>query len=341
MYGFQEHLELNFDQLLQKVTPQQIFEFLLRQPFSFENRYLSPLRGDRKPGCRFEQRQDGTILFVDFGERLLRPEKTHRTCIGMLMEMYNVSYSGAVQLVCTEFGLSHNPLDYQVVVAERSYSEKNNTIITFDVKPLTKGDQIFWSQFLIKPEELTADSVFPIKRFVVKKERSRKVIIVYRYCYAIDFVDAVKIYQPYHPKFKWITNCNENHIGNIDNLPATGCELIVQKSYKDHRVIRNLLPNTNVVWFQNEGCVPSMEILKDLTERFELITIFFDNDADGVKAAIKVMSVFNSIRQHCCRVIYLPETTIEQKDPAGFVHKEGRTDTVTVLNQIGLYGKNA
>ena len=162
-----------------------------------------------------------------------------------------------------------------------------------------------------------------------------------------DFVDKIKIYQPYGGKYKWITNCDEDNIGNFDNLPPTGRELIIQKSYKDHRVLRNLEWGLNVIWFQNEGCVPSMDILVNLTQRFEYITIFFDNDEDGMKAAQKLCDIFNMIRESCARTVFLPKRRKHKqlygdylKDPGAFINKEGKQDFIKTLKQIGINGKN-
>lgn len=340
MYGYQDYTNVTPEQLLQKITQEQIFEFVLEQPFNINDRYLSPFRKDTKPGCRFAEREDGTIVFIDFGEKLINPSKTHRSCFGMVMDRYNVTIDGAVRLLCIQFGLSKDATDYEsVTINTTAYArseDKDYADIQFDKIPFAKRDVIYWSQFIIRPEHLKEDRVYATNRFSIKKTNTFKTINVYGHCYAIDFIDRVKIYQPYSEKYKWITNCNENNIGNIDNLPATGDELIIQKSYKDHRVLRNLNLGLNVIWFQNEGCVPSLEILKNLTERFTLITIFFDNDKDGIIAARKLLQVFNEIKPGCARMLYLPRRKFEWKDPGEFVKKEGRIDLIKVLKYIGL-----
>ena len=349
MYGYQEHIELTPEQLLQKITQQEIFESVLQLPFNFGMRYCSPFREDKKPGCRFEERPDGTIVFVDFGEKFLTGH-THRSCFGMVMDLYNVGIGGAILAICSKFGLSTNPKDYTPVIKSSYEVVSNNsqdTIITYQEKFPVKSDVQFWSQYLIKMEHLKEDNNFSIRQFTVKNNKGTFVINTFKYSYVFDFIHQRKIYQPYNVKYKWISNCDENCIGNIDNLPLTGKELIIQKSYKDHRVLRNLDLGLNVIWFQNEGCVPDLTILKNLTERFELITIFFDNDDDGILAAQKLVEVFNSLREGCVRMIYLPKKRKHKqlhgmylKDPGDFIHKEGRQDLIKVLKQIGINGKD-
>lgn len=348
MYGYVEHIEITPEQILQKVTQQEIHEWVLQQPFQFGDRYCSPFREDSHPGCRFEEREDGAILFVDFGERLLSGH-THRSCFGMVMDRYNVTMDGAIRKICENFRLSVDSKDYQLVnkiVYERT-TKSISTEMTYEKKPYYKLDVIYWSQFLIKTPELISDNVHNVDWFTLRNHKGYRKITAYKYCYCMDFVDRLKIYQPYSDKYKWITNCDENNIGNFDNLPASGRELIVQKSYKDHRVLRNLDWGLDVVWFQNEGCVPSIEILKNLTERFEYITYFYDNDEDGIAAAKKLMDITNAIRQDCARVVVMPRRRKHKqlfgnylKDPSEFIHREGRHDLITALKSIGIHGKN-
>ena len=343
MYGYENLFELTPDQILQKITQQQIFEFVLKKQFNFADRYLSPFRDDKKPGCRFEQRPDGTIVFVDFGERFRNPTKTHRSSFRMVMDAHNVTLQGAMKILCEHFNISTNKEDYQILnVIQYERVEKSFLPMTYEAKPFAKSDVTYWSGFLIKLEHLLEDHSYAVKRFTVLKEGKLKVINIYQYCYVFDFIDRVKFYQPFKDKYRFITNCDENNIGNFDNLPISGEELIIQKAYKDHRILRNLDWGLNVVWFQNEGCVPDMEILIGLVNRFNLITIFFDNDEDGIMAALKIHAVFNSIRQGCCRIVHLPiflSHKLTWKDVGEFINKEGKQDLITVLKQIGINEK--
>lgn len=352
MYGYEEHFEITPEQILQKVTQQQIFEFVLKQPFNFGDRYCSPLREDNKPDCRFEEREDGTILFVDFGEKYLTGN-THRTCFKMVMEAFGFTLINALRKICNEFNLSRDIGSYSVVSTNNviynptGKGERKSTLLTYDSKFPSKSDIIFWSQFLIKLEHLQEDNSYCVRSFTITNDKGYRKINAYKHCYVYDFIDAMKFYQPYSEKYKWITNCDENHIGNIDNLPSIGDELIIQKSYKDHRVLRNLDFGLHVIWFQNEGCVPSLEILNNLTERFKIITVFYDNDKDGVIAGMKLVDILNVIRPGCARMVHLPRKRKHKqlfgeylKDPAAFINKEGKTDLITALKQIGIYAKN-
>lgn len=338
MYGYEDYLDITPEQILQKVNQEKIFEWVLKEPFEFgKHKYKSPFREHSNPEkgtCRFEQRADGTILFVDFGDTI-----THRTCFRMVMDIYNCTLNEALKIIVSHFNLSKEKYEYTSIIKSNQYiktEQSSDTTITYDPIELTKKHKLYISQYLILPQHLIEDSVFPTNKFYIQKpNKIRKTINVYTICFALDFIDAVKLYQPYSVDYKFITNCNEDHIGNFDNLDEYGDELIITKSWKDHRVIRNLLFLKNVIYFQNEGMTPSFYILENLSKRFKFITIFFDNDETGIKAAIKLQNIFNKIKIGSCRIIYMP-VSIGYKDPGAVVSKEGRTDTIKLFKTIGL-----
>jgi hypothetical protein len=338
MYGYEEHIDITPEQLLQKISQEQIFEWLLNEPFKFGKKYKSPFRehSTGKGTCRFEQRPDGTIVFVDFGD-----DKTHRTCFGMLIDLApNVhNIQDAIKLILSQFKLSTSTGDYKPIstLPKRIVTDHTGeTIITFDKRDIQRRDKLYISQFLILPEHLKEDLVYPTSRFHIQKGNAkRRTTIIHGLCFAIDFIDKVKLYQPYSSDYRFITNCDEDNIGNFDNLEEEGEKLLITKSWKDHRVLRNILFLKNVIWLQNEGMIPSMYILENLSKRFKHIIILFDNDATGVKAAIKLRDIFNQIRSSSCRMVIIPRKN-DYKDPASVVKIEGRQDTITILKQIGL-----
>jgi len=88
MYGYEDSFDILPDQLLQKVTAKEIFEWIFEQDINTIVRYISPFRDDPSPSCRFQETSDGTLLFIDFGET---SGKTHRTCWRAVMDHYKCS----------------------------------------------------------------------------------------------------------------------------------------------------------------------------------------------------------------------------------------------------------
>lgn len=344
MYGYDELIDILPEQILQKVTETEIFEMVLGEEIILDSnvRYVSPFRQDKSPGCRFETQEDGTLIFVDFGDPT---GKTHRNCFNAVMDKYGCSFNTSLRIILANFGLSQDQADYEPVHINRKIIEEAPvpTIITCDYKGMEKRDRKYWSSFLITPDQLEEDKTFNVFRVTINSRKGKKSFQPFGLCYAFTGFKSghVKLLQPYNdPKYKWITNCDENDIGNIENIPLVGEELIIQKSYKDHRVLRNADFGLNVVWTMNEGCVPDPRILLDLTQRFNLITIFYDNDEAGIEAASKLMGVFLLVNpQAKVRMVYLPRRKFPHKDPAAFVSKEGRKDLQEVLKYIGIKPK--
>lgn len=344
MYGYGKLVEILPEQVLQKVSELQIFEWVFDHSIDVLQHYVSPFRSDTTPNCRFETRPDGALLFIDFGDK-----KTHRSCFQAVMDKYpGTTFNDALKLILQHFGLSNDPIDYepvkQVYVPSSDSPHDNSHAAIHQInRGFERRDALYWSQFLIQLVHLAEDDVRCVERVTIDNPKKRKVTFSpFGLCYSFNFGDHVKLYQPNNnPKYKWITNCDENDIGNIGNLPRTGKELIIQKSYKDHRVLRNMNLGLDVIWTQNEGCVPRADILLDLSQRFELITIFYDNDQPGREAAAKLMTIILTINPGAkVRCIHLPVRKYHHKDPGEFVKKEGRRDLIEVLHYIGINPKN-
>ncbi len=334
MYGYEEYFDLSPEHILQKVTQEQIFKIVLKDIYLDTVCYTSPFRKDKNPGCWLTY-HDGVLLFVDFGDK----SKTHRSCFRMIMDKYGVDMRTALKIVCNHYKLSQNILDYEEIAiddSERISVSKPPPIISFYPKEFTKQDKKYWSQYLISPNQLEEDKVYSVESFTINGKK----ITPYGLSYAYTFPDnKVKIYQPYNnPKYKWITNCDNNVIGNISNISERGKNLIVSKSYKDCRVLRNL-GYKNVVWFQNEGQVPNDFNNINLISRFEKIIFFYDNDISGKEAGDKLASIYNGYKKDCATNLYLP-TKYGWKDPSDFIKKEGTKDLIKILNKMNLYAED-
>jgi len=335
MYGLYEYTNITPEQLLQKITREQIFEFVLNQKIDLNRRYRSPFREDKNAGCFFSL-VSGALVFVDYADR---ENKKRRSCFGMVMDLYKVDLGGALNMICDHFGLSKNNIDYErtkeTYTKTTEESDVLDTIITYDKKEYTKKDKLHWSQWLIIIDQLEEDNVFSTNRFKIIKPSGTKIITPYSYCYTIDFIHHVKILQPYS-QYKWITNCDEDDIGNIDNLPPTGEYLIIQKSYKDCRVLRNN-EYLNTIWFMNEGVIPSEYILKNLLSRFKRVIIFYDNDIHGIRSAYRLYLILKALSNpfNTIEIKYLP-ISYSSKDVGEYINRRGRIELLKILNKMKI-----
>jgi len=333
MYGYYEHSDITPEHLLQVVDQTKIFEWVIGEPVVIGNLYKSPFREDHRPKCFFTQREDGIILFVDFGDRT---GSTHRSCFKMVMDNYNprLNLTQALNLICNKFELSRDSTDYKPIEYAKIKGKSYETVIEYIARDYESKDRKYWNTFLISIDNLKEDNVLAVSKFTKSNNKGVFSRHPSNICYAIDFISRVKIYMP-KDSMKFVTNCNENDIGNIDNLPHWGDRLIITKSYKDHRVIRNVLGFHNVIWLMNEGCEPDEYILKNLLSRFKEVIIFFDNDYPGFRAAYKLYKTLISFSpSHKIFIRYIPIQYKPIKDAGEFVAKEGRQDTLRLLTKI-------
>ena len=170
--------------------------------------------------------------------------------------------------------------------------------IKFARRKFDNRDKKFWTQYGISKFQLIEDKVIPISAYQVYSKKLNKYVVItcsdITYAYT-DFKDGkVKIYRPYNKEFKWTTNCNMNDIGCYESLTQTGEKLVITKSYKDCRVLRNL--GLNSIWLQNEVAIPSRNIFEDLCKRFKKIFVIFDNDSTGLAFSKKIVDTINSIK---------------------------------------------
>ena len=121
-----------------------------------------------------------------------------------------------------------------------------------------------------------------------------------------------------------------NDVGGINSLVSFGRQLVITKSYKDWRVLKNI--GLNVIWFQSENMFPSISILQDLASRFTNFTILFDNDEAGIKAGEKLLNLLFEL-QSGVRRVNVPFDLLEKgvKDPSDLRKRYGEVKLLDFL----------
>jgi len=330
-YGYYEFVPLNMQEILLRVSQEDIFSIVTKP--ALNEFILSPLREDSGAGCYFEWYRD-KLYFIDFGFSNIPLD-----CFGFISNYYGISHSETLKMINDHFqlGLGYSNHIIKPVIPQRSslkVIEKKDTQILFQPRNYNKQDGHFWSPYGIKKSELIDDHVYAVKWFKVLKDGNQSVIRPFTPAYAyFEFKPRVKIYNPTTKvyKNKWVTNCNSNDIGNFSNIDVYGVHLLITKSYKDCRVLKNA-GKKNTIWFQNEGTVPEAHIIGLLAKRFQRFSLLFDNDIAGLKAAERVMSIINN---------YFPEkvdnyTVPVGKDPAEMRKTVGQQELIHFLTKNHL-----
>lgn len=347
MYGYSEYTPLTKEEVLRRVSEKDIFQALFDNVdivLDRERLYKAPYRNDIHADCWFEE-HEGVLCFIDFAST----GKKSKTCFDVIMIMYGLSFAQSIQWCNEKFnlGLGNSSTKVKKIVVENDYIEEEKIIKSFKKRTITLlprkfnyKDKQFWGKYEISSDNLKEDSVVAVEMYRAYSKKGKPFSVrPLDVCYAYtEFPDQrVKIYYPSGNKFnKWITNCNQDDVGSIKHLPKKGELLIISKSYKDCRVLRNL--GLNSIWFQNEGMFPNMRIIKDLTKRFKHIVVWFDNDNAGITNSRIAVNYINSISPNKARSIMLPPKLLLEniKDPSDFFFHKGKIELTSFLKEKSI-----
>jgi 5S rRNA maturation endonuclease (ribonuclease M5) len=277
-------------ELLQSLDQLYCWRSLLGYDIKLGDKILSPFRIDNNPNCILRYAPDGNILFSDLSRG------DHVSIIEAVKRLKNLSYIESLNYLSTlkTNKIYHNPPKYknQFRIIICPYIDKEKNPIYF------KKDKEYWSKRLISSNNLKEDLVYRVKKFKCNSKKNPYVFtehILNELCYSYIVNNKIKLHfvETTDKSKRFISECGENEIGNLDNLPLYGNSLIISKSYKECRIIRNI--NYNAIWVQGESIDIPKNIKINLLKRFKNIFILYDNDESGYLNAKKLKDKFNKI----------------------------------------------
>lgn len=324
------------NKILEYVSEEEIFELVLGyKPIEYQ--YLcSPLREDKNPGCWFERKSNGKLIFIDYAD----PFYNKQDCFDFVKRFFNLSNFYQTLLFIKETLIDGKDLKRRSVekpLPLKEKKEKKPFEIYIKARNYIQSDRLFWfNKYGITRKQLEEDKVFPVSKYVLKNTRKGDFFVtVSTNCYAYKGFEKnkTKLYFPFRKgKGRFITNCDQNDIGCASSVKNTR-QLVITKSYKDCRVLRNL--GVNCIWFQNEGMIPDKEMLVDFfnNHNFEDIVIFFDNDETGIIASEKVKGVLNNFV--ASRTTTLPVFLLSEgvKDASDLYCEKGKKALIEFLKE--------
>ena len=329
------------DKILKYVLEEDIFELVFGfKPKEFDY-VTSPFREDNDAGCWFQYCLSGKLKFIDFGSQsYIRGIKMiNIDCFDAVQIFYKLPDLYQTLKFIKKHLIDGKDLPEKSIVLLKQ-KEKKETNIIFDVREFDTRDKQYWKKYKISKQNLVDDKVFAVKKYMVINSKygdysSR----TYDLCYAhTDFDNGrKKLHRPFQKgKHRFLTNCNQNDIYGIRHLQKFGDRLIITKSYKDYRVLKN--QGLNVIAFQNEGMTPINDILLPICSRFKSITVFFDNDNVGIEAGEKLSNYINSYFPDKSNYIHLDIELLESNisDPSDLIHKKGEKTLVNFLKDNNL-----
>jgi len=345
-YNYSDNLEergyFSKSRILEYVSQEDIFSLVFGfRPVEFE--YVkSPFRDDSNPGCWFEYSgQNGKLRFKDFGstDRYIgRVNLGNIDCFDAVQVYFKLSNFYQTLSFIKKHLIDGKNLPKRVPIKLLKQSAKKKEVeILIRARPFIKKDKEFWEKYGISRQNLIDDKVFPTTQVTLLNTKKGNLTFVtsdVSYAFTDFSGKRKKIYRPNQKgKKRFVTNCKADDIGNIRQLIPYGKQLVVTKSYKDCRVLRN--QGLNSVWLQNEGMRPSIKSTIELCKRFEDVIVFYDNDEVGIQAAQKISQEINIMLPNKSRSLHLPVSMFERgiTDPADLVGLDGVTPLRQFLTQ--------
>lgn len=323
---------LDKEVILQYTSEEEIFSLVFDfEPVEYQTT-TSPIRKDSIPGAYFERfyysKDRSKLLFKDWAD----PNKNIYDCFDIVQIYFGLNgFKETLQFVKEKL-IDGKPLikrDKKIIT--NFINKKGHTEIYCSTTNYSIEDKLFWSPYGIKSNHLLEDKVFKTSKYYIQKpgEEYRTSSVCYSptYVYTEFQSGNKKLYSPYKTK-RFITNCTKNDIGGLLTYipPSHESTLIITKSYKDCRVLRNM--GYNSIWLQNEGMIPDLEILLPLVIDFDNVIIFFDNDETGVKASEKLVDILQNYVMGNVYSLHLPFYLYEEKikDPSDMYKIKGEKE---------------
>ncbi len=315
--------------ILDKITPFDIFTCYCTGFTAIGKRFKSELRDDKNPTCSVFC-YGNTIFYKDFSE------SGSLSCFDYVMRKYSLSFVEAMQKINIDFSLNLESLIFVDEVSETKFTKSN-----FDIRTLPQyilsirvcirnwdlKDKEFWNgKYYLTSNDLRKYNICPLSGYYINNIYTECGSNVYGYYFgkSEDGYELWKIYQPYACKEeKWRTNCPEYIIQGLQQLEDIGETLIITKSLKDVVVINSCQYST--IAPQSETNNLSEGFIEKLKTRFQEIVILYDNDQPGITAAKKLSEIHN------LRTIFMPDTS---KDASDFIELYGKEVLKNYLKDI-------
>lgn len=309
------------DEVLKRITEEEIFERYLQLPVDENVQYINPLRVDSNPGCKYYHNNQGKLRFKDFSKGY------NWDCFAVVQYIYSCSFIDALRIIVKDFKLNTEIVKYE---SNKEVRVRERYKIEIKTRAWDTSDLDYWFRFNITTNILSYYSVYPCKSIWVNGEyyRCRKNDPCYAYYFSND------LYKLYFPKRikgenRFFTNVilSDNFLQGYSQLPPFGDLLIITKSYKDIMSLYSF--NLLAVAPQSESQIINQEQYEILSSRFHNIISLGDNDSSGRRF------LNNHKRSYNIPSFLFPWTM--EKDFSDNVKKFGKDKIQEIINQVKEY----
>lgn len=338
------------DNILSKVSQEQIMDYYFPQIVSIGAKYHNPFRSDSNSGCYFAYSKAGNLIFFDNSN----PEYGG-DCFKIVMLKHNLNFFNALLKINEDFKLKltdkkHVPdkleltslrkNQYQERISRKNLKRTHYKVIS---RKWNVNDENYWlNNYGISLELLERYGIFPVNRYQQRNWDWSYFETKYQYddneddpCYCFTFksnndsVTSVKLYRPFNKKFKWCGNVDSCDIQGYDQLPDDGELLIIASSMKDLLTLTSI--GYNVIAPQGETIPMPKSIMNDLSKRFKRIVFIFDRDETGIKFSKKEAE----LNQCEYRILpYVDNLTEKDKDFADYRKALGKEKFIATCQEL-------
>ena len=314
MLDFEFTPDITKEFLQSKYSDETYFEHYLGFPVT-KKLFTSVLRSDKKPTCSFYRNKNGDLIYKDFGTG------DNFNFIGLVMEMFNLSYYQAINKIAADFGLIKTDIISVKAEIKESTSkilDTGPTYIQVTTKSFSKEELDWWNKFGIEQELLDKYKVFSCEHVFINGRLSVSSTpnnYIFGYYFGTDNGRELwKIYMPLRKKFRFLNNISMDVLQGYEQLPESGPLLVITKSMKDSIVLKRLgipavAPNSEVL-------IISQEQMNEFHKRFKYIVFYWDRDYAGVTNLQKIRKTYPE-----CAYFINPKNTA--KDLSDCVEKFG------------------
>lgn len=314
MLDFEFTPDITKEFLQSKYSDETYFEHYLGFPVT-KKLFTSVLRSDKKPTCSFYRNKNGDLIYKDFGTG------DNFNFIGLVMEMFNLSYYQAINKIAADFGLIKTDIISVKAKIKESTSkilDTGPTYIQVTTKSFSKEELDWWNKFGIEQELLDKYKVFSCEHVFINGRLSVSSTpnnYIFGYYFGTDNGRELwKIYMPLRKKFRFLNNISMDVLQGYEQLPESGPLLVITKSMKDSIVLNRLgipavAPNSEVL-------IISQEQMDEFHKRFKYIVFYWDRDYAGVTNLQKIRKTYPE-----CAYFINPKNTA--KDLSDCVEKFG------------------
>lgn len=283
----QPGIELKKEEVLKRISEEQIFEKYLQLPVDETTTYHNPLRVDKRAGCRYYRGRNGRLYFKDFSKGY------HWDCFNVVEFIYNCSFIDALKIIIQDFQLNKE-------VPKRDFTpepiEKNRVIIQITAREWNNQDIEYWGKYNINLSHLGYFRVYPCKAVWINREyyQCRPNDPCYAFYFGkINNVDIFKLYFPLREYNRFFQNVHieDNILQGFNQLQYKSDTLVITKSLKD--VICLTILSLESVAPVSEYQIITQEQFDFFKSKYKHIVVLGDNDETGRQFIIKHAKKYN------------------------------------------------